>query len=86
MILPGTMCRLISNPYGWKPTHHTQKPNDDSSPREVAAPEFDGCGYPKYVAALNRFPLPRSAEFTRWPRAKYASVRFLDGGAERRAA
>lgn len=39
----------------------------------MAAPEFAGRTQPKRTAAQNRHTRPRSAEFTRWPRPKYAT-------------
>jgi hypothetical protein len=40
----------------------------------MAAPEFAGRTQPKRTAAQNRHTRPRSAEFTRWPRPKYAFI------------
>ena len=67
------MCRLTPSPHGQKTTHHTQECGARDSPREMAALEFGGRTQPKRTAAQNRHTRPHSAEFTRWPRPKYAT-------------
>jgi hypothetical protein len=80
----------VGNLYSWRNAQHGHRAVSGILREEWPPPETGGCGYPKEVAAPNRFSWPRSAEMKRWPRPKYAFPRnhwplsFGMGGRNRR--
>ncbi len=62
----------VGNLYSWRNAQHGHRAVSGILREEWPPPETGGCGYPKEVAAPNRFSWPRSAEMKRWPRLKYA--------------